>query len=423
MNVACSTKGVVDIDRPNQGIMDISKAGFQNLLLDFSSYAPDGELENIGKVEAKKTDRFPTIADVTKLESVLQPMKNKWISEKIGCNIAYAPFLCRDTKHTDLNELIQSLAEESIRVCGRIGCGYLVIRPLFAGISPDELWEVNKEYYISLASVARENNVMILLENQCRDVHGHLVRGICSDRSMAVEWIDALNAEVREERFGFCMDVGVCNICGQNMYDFTKALDERLKAVVIRDCDGNKETSMLPFTCVNKCQPQTDWLNLIRGLREIGFDGELVINMEDTVVVFSPILRLGLMQLAKSVADYFKWQIEIESLLKKYSSRVLFGAGNMCRNYMKNYGTQYPPLYTCDNNKSIWGNEFCGLEIRSPESLRQLPENCAIFICNIYYREIQAQLREMGIKNPIEFFNDEYMPSFYFDRVESRGCK
>ena len=24
----------------------------------------------------------------------------------------------------------------------------------------------------------------------------------------------------------------------------------------------------------------------------------------------------------------------------------------------------------------------------------------------------------MGLQNPIEFFNDEYMPSFYFDRLE-----
>ncbi len=38
-------------------------------------------------------------------------------------------------------------------------------------------------------------------------------------------------------------------------------------------------------------------------------------------------------------------------------------------------------------------------------------------ICNIYYREIEAQLRDMEIEN-IGYFNDEYMPSFYFDRLE-----
>lgn len=423
MNVACGTKGVVDIDRPNQGITDISRAGFENLFLDFSAYAPAEELENIGKAEAKKTNRFPAVENPARLEAVIQPMRNKWVSEKLSCNMAYAPFLIRDTKHQDLNDLIKSLVEESIKVSGKVGCKYIVIRPLFAGIALDDLWDVNREYYLHLAAVAKENNVMILLENQCKDVNGHLVRGICADRFMAVEWVDRLNAEVGDECFGFCMDVGVCNICGQNMYDFAKALNHRLKAVIIRDCNGDQETAMLPFTCVNKCQPQTDWLNLIRGLREIGFDGELVLNMEDTAAVFSPILRPRLMQLAKSVADYFKWQIEIESLLKKYPSRVLFGAGNMCRNYMKNYGEKYPPLYTCDNNKTIWGQKFCGLEIKSPETLKDLPRDCAIFICNIYYREIQEQLRGMGIQNPIEFFNDEYMPSFYFDRVEDRGCK
>jgi len=122
--------------------------------------------------------------------------------------------------------------------------------------------------------------------------------------------------------------------------------------------------------------------------------------------------------MAKSIADYFKWQIEIERLLKKYQSRVLFGAGNMCRNYMKCYGEQYPPLYTCDNNNSLWGTDFCGLEVKPPENLKQLPEDCAIFICNIYYREIKQQLDNMGIKNPIAYFNDEYMPTFYFDRLE-----
>ena len=92
----------------------------------------------------------------------------------------------------------------------------------------------------------------------------------------------------------------------------------------------------------------------------------------------------------------------------------------MCRNYMKCYGNQYPPLFTCDNDPGLWGTEFCGLTVKTPESLRDLPESCVIFICNIYYREIERQLKDMGIRNRIAFFNDEYMPSFYFDRLENR---
>ena len=30
--------------------------------------------------------------------------------------------------------------------------------------------------------------------------------------------------------------------------------------------------------------------------------------------------------------------------------------------------------------------------------------------CNIYYEEIAEQLRGMGLENPVEYFNDEYLP-------------
>ena len=139
--------------------------------------------------------------------------------------------------------------------------------------------------------------------------------------------------------------------------------------------------------------------------------------IRDTAAAFSPLLRSQLMIFAKATAEYFKWQIEIENLLKKYTSIVLFGAGNMCRNYIKCYGEKYPPLFTCDNNQKVWGTNFCGLEVKSPEALKKLPCNCGVFICNIYYHEIEQQLRDMGVEN-IEFFNDEYMPSFYFDRLK-----
>ncbi len=78
---------------------------------------------------------------------------------------------------------------------------------------------------------------------------------------------------------------------------------------------------------------------------------------------------------------------------------------------MKCYGEIYRPLFTCDNNQAKWGTMLDGLEIKDPEELRALPDTCAIFICNIYYEEIEQQLRGMGLPNPIERFSDEYLPS------------
>lgn len=405
MNVVYSLRGIVDKKRPKQGCGDMKKAGMTRVLLQFSALCQPQELEK--GIE-------PSESELAKMASeMLRCCK----AEGVELPVAYAPYSLCDTKCADVNERIEELARQSLDICIGAGVKTLIVRPLFSGIPSEQIWRENCRFYLSLAEKAKENGIKILLENQCKDVGGHLVRGICSDPMQALEWIDALNEEVGAECFGFCLNAGAANLCGQNMYEMIKVLGDRVKAVVLTDGDGHKEGALLPFTCVQKSRSQTDWLSLIRGLREIGFGGNLIMDFSDTATAFSPILRPQLLQLVKATGDYFGWQIELEQLLLKYPRRVLFGAGNMCRNYMKCYGEKYPPLFTCDNNSRLWGTEFEGLTVKNPTELKDIPEDCAIFICNIYYREIEKQLRDMGIANPIEFFNDEYMPSFYFDRI------
>lgn len=428
MDVICSVSGIVNPFCPGQGIADIANAGFENLFLNLDICCPPFELEHYGEKcwdEAggcrEDYDFLPVSEHPAEINRFFEKILSVCKEKHLSFQAVYAPYMPRDTEREDSEELLFRLHEESIRFCGQIGCRYIIIRPSYAGsldeTKDESCWEVNRRHYLRLLPAAHENNVMILLENQCRSMNGHMVRSTCSDSQEAAGWIDTLNREAGAESFGFCMDAGVCSLCGQDMYEFAVTLGGRIKAVVLRDCDGQHEGYMLPFSCICYGQSQTDWLRLIRGLRETGFDGHMILSIRDTAAVFSPLLRPQLMALAKAVAEYFKWQIQIENLLKKYKSIVLFGAGNMCRNYMKCYGEKYPPLFTCDNNSKAWGTMFCGLEVKPPEALKKLPEDCGVFICNIYYREIEQQLRCMGIEN-IEFFNDEYMPSFYFDRLK-----
>lgn len=416
MHITCGSRGVIDNQRPAQGIRDIAGAGYQGLILDLSMLCLPYELENLGKANPKPDHGIKISENPEALHEGISRVLEQCEKMQISTSIVRAPYLDEDTKRDDLNSLLEQLALESIRVCGRAGGRYVIIRSLFAGIAKDRIAQENKDYYLRLADAAKEQKVQILLENQCRDLNGHSVRGFCSEGTEAAWWVDDLNREAGQELFGFCMDVGTCSLCGMNMYDFSLSLGERLKAVILREYGGDRKNSMLPFTGTGR--GQTDWLNLIRGLRGACFDGELVMDFAGTMAVSPVILKPEWIRMSKLAADYFKWQIEMESVLKKYPSRVLFGAGNMCRNYMKCYGEQYPPLFTCDNNKMMWEKEFCGLKVKSPESIKELPKDCAIFICNIYYREIEAQLRDMEISNPIEYFNDEYMPSFYFDRLD-----
>lgn len=227
MDIICASQGIMDNKHPGQGIGDISQAGFEQLFIDMALFCPPDRKE---------------------LYNSMEPMLEQCRERKLPCTIARAPYLPWNTKREDLNDLLERLAQESIEICGRIGCRYLIVRPLFAGILSEDIWEQNRAFYLGLAQHAKKCGVQILLENQCKDFNGHLVRGLCSDGRQTVRWVDALNEAAGEECFGFCMDVGVCNLCGQNMYDFIMALDNRLKAVILRDCDGNSESALLPFT-------------------------------------------------------------------------------------------------------------------------------------------------------------------------------
>lgn len=423
MDIVCSPAGIVNPQRPGQGIMDLVSAGFMSISLEIDMCCSSYELEHLGELEEEQDQeseerQFELVSEKPQeMRRFFKKMTDMCRDKNLGISIALAPYPPRDTERLDILECLAKIDREAVKYCGTLGCEYIVVRPISVSAARGEEWQVNRKFYLNLAQTARENHVKILLVNQYILKNGHAVRGVCSEGKQAAEWVDMLNDEVGEELFGFCVDVGVCSLCGQDMYEFVCALGERIKTVVFRDCDGQHEGSMLPFTSVCYGQPRTDWLSLIRGLRQCGFDGKILLGMFDTAVSFSPLLRPSLMKLARDAAEYFKWQIEIETVLKKYDSVVLFGAGNMCRNYMKCYGDTYPPLFTCDNNEKIWGTYFCGLEVKSPEALKSIPANCGVLICNIYYREIEKQLRDMGISH-VEFFNDEYMPTFHFDRLK-----
>ena len=408
MKISYSTDGIVNGKFPKAGVRDMVKGACSEIVLNISKCALDYDYS-----KDKPWQEYLIYTNPQKLEKMLKPVLDACKVEDLSISAAYVDFQLPDM-NSELIDTLMNLGEEAARIAADAGCRYLIVSPLSVGVDD---WKINRQYYLHLAEVIKDHQITILLENQTKNLGGHLVRGLCSDEVEVVEWIDSLNEAVGKELFGFNLDVGTCNLCGQDMQEFVLTLGHRLKVVTLRDNDGNQESSMLPFTAVCKHSSRTNWLSLIRGLRSVDFDGMFVVQMEDTASAFSPLIRPELIKLSKTVAEYIAWQVSIEALLKKYKNRVLFGAGNMCRAYIKCYGDKYPPLFTCDNNKSLWGKNFCGLEVKAPAELRHLPEDCAIFICNVYYSEIERQLHEMGLKNPIERFNDEYLPNYHFTRI------
>lgn len=77
---------------------------------------------------------------------------------------------------------------------------------------------------------------------------------------------------------------------------------------------------------------------------------------------------------------------------------ILFGAGLMVEDYMKKFGDKYRPVFLVDNNPEKWGTKKCGIEVRNPKELLKIPpERRKLFLCNVYYKQIEQQLIDMGI--------------------------
>lgn len=399
MQISFSTKSIQDLSRISEDKKNVSDMDDYGITLDAGSFCSKYFLESYGTVE------FSADEIKERFTKLIENCAMKCVSLNAIC----APRLKWDTKRTDLNGLMLQIGKDCIAACIMTDCRYIVIQPLFSGISKADIWQENHKYYSILGQMAKQAGITILMENQCGYVNGHFVRGVCADASVASEWIDTLNEEMEEEVFGVCLDTGACHLCGQNMGEVAAALGKRLKSVLIRECDSMHEASRLPFTGKNETAHDMDWQGLIRGLRRIDFDGILIMDARDTLRGFSHLIRSHVYLLMRSVADYLKWQIGMEKCIKEYPARVLFGAGNMCRQYMMCYGDQYPPLFVSDNNPKLWGTKVYGLEIRPPEELRELPEECVVIICNTFYEVIARQLKDLGVKH-IGTFSDECLP-------------
>ena len=302
-----------------------------------------------------------------------------------------------------------------------MGVRTFVAQPLTIGVPMGLEWEINRDYYLKLAESLVFDESKILLINHCNNVEGHFVRGLCSVAEDAVLWMDKLNDEARlrglgENRFSFCMDIGAYNLCGINMHETARVLGKRVQAVIVRDNDGHSNNAMLPFTSVIDGNITTDWLSCVRGLREIDFDGDMIMDMTDTMKCAPSMIRPATLTYGKVVAEHVRSVIQIEEPLKKYKQIAVFGVGDLGRGFIRSYADKYNILFACDNNEARWGSFVDDIEVKSPECLKDVPEGTGVIICNMYHREIKEQLISMGVKN-IECVDGEFMPTFNQARV------
>ena len=310
IRIGVQSKNILTDTDPEDGFMLIRDAGFSCVDFSLNAY-----LKNQKIYKEQLNDFFDR--PIEDLENFFSPHKKAAIANGIAIHQMHMPYPIYVPYATaQMNQyLMENVAVKSIRICSFMDCCYLVVHGFklaeLLGSEPAE-WEKTREFLMSLAPIAKENGVILCVENLYNNIGGHIVDGPCTDARLAAERIDQMNELAGAEVFGFCFDTGHANLLGIDMEKFITTLGPRLKVLHIHDNDGIADLHQLPytFTKTRENASATDWEGFLKGLYQIHFDGVLSFETAPVLESFPEELKIDALQLIAGIGRYFAGRIE-----------------------------------------------------------------------------------------------------------------
>ena len=187
-------------------------------------------------------------------ETFLKCEKNNADAAKIYISQVHGPWIVDDTTE-EARKVGRHYYERSIRGTALLDCKYVVFHPFMPFGRADveneiENWEMNIEFFQSLAPLAKATGVTICIENM-------------PFRSLSIAgWrkIGELVDELNDDCFGICIDTGHCNILGDSAAEALDTLGNRVKVLHVHDNMGRFDQHLIPFT------GRTDWVSFAKAL-------------------------------------------------------------------------------------------------------------------------------------------------------------
>ncbi len=240
---------------------------------------------------------------------LVRPYKEAADRQGVVFSQVHAPFPMWAPQDDELVARMQDIMKKSIAVTAYVGAPHCIIHPGVSPVNRERLnaqdeWTVNRDLYTALIPTLKQYNVMALLENLfSRDIDGVRFAAACSDFTEAASWVDKLNEIAGSEFFGFCLDTGHCNLARQNLYRAICLMGPRIKALHIQDNSGHLDDHRAPFT------GSVDWEGFVRGLREIGYRGDLNFEAGNAVAHFPAEMTEACLHMLALTGEYFKKRI------------------------------------------------------------------------------------------------------------------
>lgn len=311
--VGVSTARWIDEKDHVASIKRIKKCGFEALDYQINSWFRQ-------TLDAEKLTSFFD-KSVKELCEHYTPMRDTAREEEVCFSQFHAPLPMYFPDDPIRTEYYAQVTEKMMALAAFLDCPSIVVHPWGTLKSTkEEEYEVNMKLYRRLMPAAKKYGVRICLENMFSGYLGEdgreiLVPGVCADVDETCKYIDALNKEAGEELFGFCLDIGHANVAEVDIYEFIKKLDKRLIDLHLHENDGKSDTHAIPYTQECAAHPgkrPIDWELVLKGLREVGFEGALSFETQHAIEVLPEELKSDALTYIASIGKYFRKRMQEE---------------------------------------------------------------------------------------------------------------
>lgn len=202
------------------------------------------------------------------MKSVALQLRALADSRGVVFNQAHAPF---GGGYENYTKNLVPLMPRVFEFASYIGAKQVIVHPLQKGRyygNEAELFEMNCEFYKSLAPIAEHTGVKIAIENmwQRHPVTGRICDDVCADPKELAAYYDA---QGRPDLFTVCLDIGHVTLCGREPEDAIRTIGhDRLGALHVHDTDYVNDSHTLPgIGAVN-------WDSVCKALADVDYKGE-----------------------------------------------------------------------------------------------------------------------------------------------------
>ncbi len=229
----------------------------------------------------------------------------------LACNQAHAPFefsMKNDTlelSNKNFRELVHSLEAASI-----LGADSIIVHAI-RPVDGESKLEANVRFYKSLEPFAREYGIHIALENLFGGAFDGELHSYTDNLFERPEKMRELAAALDSDVFVCCVDVGHSTITGIAPEEYIRGLDGKfLRALHIQDNRLTQDDHALPYT------GRINWNAVTDALAEIGYEGDLTLEIFAFIGRFPVEVYPALLQLASAVARHLADMIEKKKAAK-----------------------------------------------------------------------------------------------------------